>query len=133
MQHVVPKDTTIANGASLSSQTTGVHGTPGGGIDAEGLALVGVEMPAAWTAAAMTFQVSSNGLAGSFKNVKNADGTEFTLVVEADDMIPLAGLIDTLGWRFIKVRSGTKAAAVNQLAARTVRLLFREQRAGEYI
>lgn len=129
MQHLVPKDTTIANGASLSSQTTGAHGTPGGGIDAAGLALVGVEFPAAWTAADLTFQASATGVAGTFKDVFLADGTELKLVSPvADRVVPLPadGAQATLALRFIKVRSGTKAAAVPQLAERTIRLLFRQ-------
>ena len=127
MQHVVRKDTTIAEAASLSSQTTGTHGTPGGGIDAAGLMLVGVELPAACTAADITLQASSDGT--TFKNVFNADGTEFKITAPpAGSMIPLAGILDTMGMRFIKVRSGTSGAPVAQAAARTVSLLFREQR-----
>ena len=132
MQRVVPKDTVIANGGSLSSQTTGTYGTPGGGIDSAGLMLVGLEMPAAWTAADITFQASRDGT--TFKNVFNADGTEFKITAPpADAMIPLAGEIDTLAWRFIKVRSGISGATVNQVAERTITLLFREQRAGRYV
>ena len=126
MQHVVRKDTVIAEAASLSSQTTGTHGTPGGGIDVAGLMLVGVELPATWTAADITLQASSDGT--TFKNVFNADGTEFKITAPpAGSMIPLAGILDTMGMRFIKVRSGTAAVPVNQLAARTIRLLFRDQ------
>jgi len=130
MQHVVRKDTTIAIGTSLSSQTTGTHGTPGGGIDAAGLALCAVRLPTGWTDAAVTFAVSMDGT--TFDPVFNPDGTEFTLTAPvgnpAPRFVPLAPFIDTFGWRFIKVRSGTSGAAVNQAAARTVSLLFREQR-----
>lgn len=130
MQHVVRKDTVIASGASLSSQTTGTHGLPGGGIDAAGLALCAVRLPAGWTAAVVTFAVSMDGT--TFDPVYNPDGTEFQLAEPAGNpvprFVPLAPFIDTFGWRFIKVRSGTSGAPVNQAADRTVSLLFREQR-----
>ena len=123
MQHVVPKDTVIAAGASLSSQITGTHGTPGGGVDMEGQALVGIEMPSAWTAASVSLSVSSDGV--NFKTALKEDGTEWSASVAASQSLPISPLLSA-SWRFIKVRSGTSGAAVNQAAERTIRLLSRE-------
>lgn len=128
MTHPVKKETTIASGAALSSQTTGTYGTSHGGINMAGLTLVALDMPAVWTAADITFQESSDGV--TYRNVFNADGTEFKITLPlANQKIPLADL-DTAGWRFIKVRSGTAAAPVNQGAERIIGLIGRDLDAG---
>lgn len=98
----------IANAASLSSA-----------IDLGNAKLVGIQMPAAWTAASLTFQ-------GSWDGVTYADiydnATERTYTVAASRFLAL-NVGDWVGIRYIKVRSGTSGTPVNQGAARSITLL----------
>lgn len=113
---------TIANGAALSgavevSQRVGDART----------ALVGIVTdPTGWTAAVLTFDVSADGT--TYYPLYNAAGTEVS--------IPSAMLSTTSAWialdpadfagvAFVKLRSGTKAATVNQGAARALSLVVR--------
>jgi len=103
----------IANGASLSDaqQTLGVMGE-------------NVIMPAAWTAAGLSFEASETE-DGTFLPLFDALGVEITLTVLANQRMVLPmGLIRSHNW--IKLRSGTSAATVNQSAARTVTMLMRD-------
>jgi len=103
---VVTRTATIANGASLSDA-----------IQADGSAVVGVVMPAAWTAANLTIQASADDT--TYNNVYDELGTEKTIVASTDRYIPL-NPADFLGANSIKVRSGTAGTPVNQAAARSV-------------
>jgi len=100
---------TIANGESLS-----------GAVDLDSNTLVGISMPAAWTAAVITLSVSNDGT--NYASLYY-DGTEFT-VNEATASINIT-LDPTvlLPWRYIKVRSGTAGTPVNQDAERAITLL----------
>jgi len=95
----------IANGASLSDP-----------IDLTGLVLVGLQMPSAWTAAAITFQASADGT--TYADFYSA-GSELSLTVSASQFIRLDSSI-MLSARWWKVRSGTSGTPVNQGAARTI-------------
>lgn len=102
---------TIANGASLS-----------GAVDLGSASLVGIVMPAAWTAADLSFQVSADGV--TYGNLFDTIGAEYLIpsasaVAGQTISIPIA---DLLGWRYLKVRSGPAAAAVAQGAARVLTL-----------
>lgn len=101
----------IANNASLSD-----------GIDLKGYTLCGVEMPADWTDANLTFQGRTKG--GIWSNVYDRYGNELVVVADDDRYIPIDPL-DFLGVEEIKVRSGTSGSAVNQSAARTINLAVR--------
>lgn len=94
---------TIANGASLSD--IGVL---------NGVNLAAILMPAAWTAAGLSFQGSLDGT--TFGNVFDSIGAEVTIpsaAATASQMILIpAGAFD--GLQAIKIRSGTSGAAVNQ-------------------
>lgn len=99
-------DVVIANGASLSDP-----------IRLAGNVLAGVHMPAAWTAASLTFQVSNDGT--TWRNLFDAEGTEVEVVATAG----VAIILDTssfLPWRHMRIRSGTSALPVNQGADRTI-------------
>lgn len=102
-------EATIANGGSLSPA-----------VDMGGMALVGIQMPAAWTAATITLQTSDDN--STFRNVHNTAG-EVDLTVSASIQLMLAGL-EGLS-RYIKVRSGTTATPVNQGAERVIGLVCR--------
>jgi hypothetical protein len=95
----------IANGASLS-----------GAVDLGGRKLVGIIMPDTWTAASLTFQGSVDGT--NFFNVYDG-ATERALTVAAN-YYSAQNIADWVGFRWIKVRSGTAGSAVNQAAERTL-------------
>ena len=99
---------TIANGASLS-----------GAIKFGNRRLARIDMPAAWTAADLTFQGSVDGT--TFSDLYDADGNEYTIQADASRCIIVA-LNDFIGLPYIKIRSGTSAAAVNQSGTRTITL-----------
>ncbi len=103
---------TIANGASLSSV-----------VDLAGLALVGIEMPAAWTAANLTFQAAASASA-NVANFYDEMGGEFTASAAASRYIKIDPA-DFAGIKYLKVRSGTSGAPVAQGADRSITLVCR--------
>lgn len=101
---------TIANGASLS-----------GAVTLDG-ALVGILMPAAWTAASLSFAASLDGT-NFFPVVDGISGTEYSLTVAAGQFIAMEQLGLMVGVRQVKLQSGTSPAPVNQGAARVLTLV----------
>lgn len=112
-REVLQHNATIAAGASVSNA-----------IDLTGLVILSIQMPAAWTAAAITFQASYDG--ASFGDVYDDGGTEVTIAsanVVASRVIVNAGILEKLaGCRFIKLRSGTTGTPVNQGVAAVIRV-----------
>lgn len=104
---MVTRTVTIASGASLSDA-----------VDIEGAAIVGIQMPASWTAAALTFQGSSDDL--TFGNISNDAGAEKSITVSASAFvsIPVSSFLG--GCSSVKVRSGTAATPVNQAGDRSI-------------
>lgn len=113
------KDGAIAQGAALSAAVDG------GGPTASAL-----QLPAAnaWTDANITFD-------GSFDDVTygpvlaDNHNTEYVVTMPAtaalkNQIVPL-DLDVFAGIRYLKIRSGTAAAPVNQAAARSIRIVFR--------
>lgn len=104
---------TIPNGGSLSN-----------GVFTRNLDLFGILMPSAWTNAQLTFQVSDNG--EDWYDLYD-DTNEFSLPtqsVAADHAISGGVLADVFhAYNWIKVRSGTSAAGVNQGADRIIKLV----------
>jgi hypothetical protein len=99
---------TIANGASLS-----------GAVDIGGRKLVAIDMPSAWTAAALTFQASADGV--TYDDMYDG-ATERSLTVAASRYMML-NIGDWVGARYLKIRSGTSGTPVNQGGARTITLM----------
>jgi hypothetical protein len=107
---------TIANGASLSDSVF---------VDGR---LSGIITPAAWTAAAITFQASVDG--SSFFDVYD-DALETTAVertiasgnVGTSRFLALS-LVDWTAVTYVKVRSGTTGTPVNQGAQRVLTLVL---------
>lgn len=100
----------IANAAALSNA-----------IAVNGI-ITRIEIPAAWTAAALTFQVSSDGV--TFMDLYDDSGTE---VIIASASIPTGAvrairltLADWTNLLWLKLRSGTTGTPVNQGAERTI-------------
>lgn len=97
---------TIANNASLSDAVTlGAY---------RATALL---MPAGWTAASITFQVSVDGT--NYYNLYDAAGNEKTITVSTSRAVYLP-TDDFLGFKYMKIRSGTAGSPVTQLAERLV-------------
>ena len=78
-------------------------------------------MPAAWTAADMTFLASVDG--ENFFSLLDAAGVEVTLAVAADNFKRLT-LADWQAIPYLKLRSGTSGVPVAQLAARTIKVVL---------
>lgn len=104
------KDAVIASGQSLS-----------GVIDLEQLNITGFLIPASWTTAKLTFQISPDGT--TFGDLLDASGNEIQLIVSAGKFIGV-NLSELSGARFIKVRSGTSGTPVNQAADRTINIVM---------
>ncbi len=75
--------------------------------------LARIVMPSAWTAAVITFQTSPDGT--NWNDLYDASGAEYTIQAAASRSI-LVPLSDFLGTRYLRIRSGTSAAAVAQSA-----------------
>ena len=107
----------IANGESLSAAVA--LGTGGA------RQLVGIQMPAAWTTASLTFAVSFDG---TTYVPLYWDGAEYTILAAGGADASLGVSLEPsafAGWPFVKVRSGVAATAVNQGAERTLVVLTR--------
>lgn len=103
---------TIANGQSLS-----------GAIALGGLRLFGIVMPAAWTSASLTFQMSPDNGA-SWVNLYDDAGGEYMVAADASRYI----MLDPAAFAalpIIQIRSGTSGAPVTQGADRTLNLMLR--------
>lgn len=101
---------TIASGASLSPE-----------VNVNDMTIVGVEMPAAWDAAALTFAaLTADG--STFGVVRDDTGTEVTVASVAASAyvaIPAATAAKLVGLGRVKVRSGTSGVPVNQTGNRS--------------
>ena len=108
---------TIANGASLSDA-----------IDLRDYAIAAICLPAAWTAAAITFTASASQ-SGTYNSVYDDAGTEVAIasanVVASRVLVNKAILEQLAGLRWVKMRSGTAATPVNQGADRAVTVLLK--------
>lgn len=100
---------TIASGASLS-----------GAIDLGTARLAGIYMPSSWTTANLTYQASTDGT-NWFELYDNA-GNEYTTTVAAGEAV-IVPVSDTIGIRYIKIRSGTSGTPVSQGADRVLTLV----------
>lgn len=105
---------TIAPGASLS-------GPVATGVDT----LVGISMPAAWTAAALTFQVSPDG-GTTWQELYDGAGNEISITAAAGQFIQMTSYL-WRGMNMFQVRSGTAAAPVAQSAGAVITLIARPE------
>jgi len=97
----------IASGASLSEVfDLGQH------------RLWAIQMPAAWTAAGLTFQASLDGI--NYFNLFDNNNVEVTWTVAAAQFQYELFPAKWLAIRWLKIRSGTSGAPVNQAAERVL-------------
>ena len=92
----------IAAGQSLSD-----------GLDCTAGQIVRLTMPAAWTGANLSFQISSDG--NGYNDLVTIDGHEVVIPVVPGSAVVIAPLTDYLrAVAFLKVRSGTRQFPVIQ-------------------
>lgn len=106
-----PLEVTIASSGSITSA-----------IDTKGRTLVGIFMPASWTAASITFQAAITA-DGTYVDVYDTAGSELSVTADAGLYLPIDP-INFWGLTHIKVRSGTSGSAVSQGAERTLTLML---------
>jgi len=104
---------TIASGASLSSAVTIPKTSPQGTAPRS----VAIVMPAAWTAANLTFFVSADGV--NYAELYDGQGNEYTVVAGTSRYILLDPAVFTAITNF-KIQSGTTGSPVNQGASRSL-------------
>ncbi len=94
-------------------------------VAVQGKALVGLIMPAAWTAASIQFYASIDGSA--FQVVKDTTTASFMQTIPAADDWIVFPLADALFASYIKLASVTAGGVtpVVQGAAREIKLIFR--------
>lgn len=103
---------TIASGAALSDE-----------IILDGYELFAVQMPAAWTAAALSYQAKGT-VAGALADVV-LTGSEITDAVTVDQYVLLTNPVRAYS---VKLRSGVTATPVNQGGARELVAMLRALR-----
>ena len=110
------------------SATIAASGSLSGEVVLAGYRVVGLVMPAAWTAASITFEAATAS-GGTFNDVHDQGGTELTFTVAASQHIVLDAdaLENFAGIDVLKVRSGTSGTPVNQAAERVVTLVLRAE------
>lgn len=112
---MVPRNTlpiTIASGQSLS-----------GACDTLGCDVIALAFPAGWDAAAVTFQTSDDGV--TYRNVYDSAAEVSYAAAAADRWVMVNTSHLAMLGRFLKVRSGTSGAAVNQTADRLLKVITR--------
>lgn len=108
--------------------TIAASGSLSGEVDTGGRRLAGIVMPAAWTAAVITFQAAAKSTAdgGTYRDLYDDLGNEVQVQAAASRSIGLDALAYALApFRFLKVRSGTGASAVNQAVQADLGLVFK--------
>ena len=110
----IKRTLTIANADSVSDA-----------LDLTDTNLLGLIMPAAWTSAALTLEVSPDGSSWypAYDAVGSQTGFIASPVVSAAYAVDLSAL---LAWRYVRLRSGTTATPVTQGAARPIIAITRE-------
>lgn len=83
--------------------------------------IAGIVMPAAWTAAVLTMQMSADD--ATFNDVYDQSGSEVTIQAGAARYITL-NPADFVGANALKVRSGTTGTPVAQGAERIITLVL---------
>lgn len=99
--------------------TIPANGSVSNSISAVDTALVGFITPAAWDAAALSIEVSMDEV--SWFSPKDSQGLSVGYL--ASPLTATAYSVDAaalLPWRYLRFRSGTSAAPVNQTAARAI-------------
>ena len=103
---------TIADGASLS-----------GAINLHNMTLVSLQIPASWTSAKISFAASLDDT--TFGSLLTPTGEIASTAALADGNVLALDPSAFFGQQYLKVRSGTAAAATNQTGAKIIRVVAR--------
>lgn len=103
----------IASAGSVSGTVLCGEGVP-----------VALIMPAAWTAASITFQGSADN--STFNNLYDESGSEITFTVSTSRWVSIPATYFA-GIRFLRLRSGTSGVPVAQAADRTITVVTRRE------
>lgn len=125
----MPNEMTYARAGRIYNKTVTIADSasqPTDGVDLGDETLCGVIVPSTWSTAAISF-LAATTLTGTYYPLYSASGAEVvtgsitggTAVWVALDPADFAGV------RYLKVRSGTSAAAVNQSGGDTLTLVTR--------
>ncbi len=90
-------------------------------VDLFGGVLIGIQMPASWTAGSITFQASADGT--TYRNLYKDDGNEMVIQAAAARYIAIDPTY-LRSVRYMKVRSGTSGTPVIQVAERLLTLVL---------
>lgn len=88
-----------------------------------GARVLGIQMPATWTAAALTFLGSVDG--STYQSIYDSAGSEVSITAVQAHYVALPDTSVLAGLNYLKVRSGTVGSPVQQAADRTLVLLVR--------
>ena len=102
---------TITSGTSLSAA-----------LHLDGTHPVALVMPAAWDAASITFQTSDDGT--TWSNLYDSS-SEYTISSAGASRRIILNPSDFASVTYLKIRSGTSGAAVNQTADRIIKVIAR--------
>ena len=108
---VVPVD--IAAGSSLTDA-----------INLGGLRLFGIVMPAAWTTANLTFQMSPDA-GTTWVNILDQNGNEVLSSGDVSTYVAMNTPSNFAPVQYLRVRSGSSSVSVAQAAKRTLNLMVR--------
>ncbi len=109
-------------GSQTRNATIAINTSLSGAVDITGCTVAGIIMSAGWDTASITAQASVDGT--NFYNLYDEFATEVTVSAAASRFIRLSPA-DWWGVRYVKLRSGTSGTAVNQTAARTLKVVCR--------
>lgn len=107
-----------------------------GGIDLGANSLVAIEVPSTWAGGAViTFQAKGAGINDEesdpedWNDVYDDAGTEVSVTVASNRVVVIGTVTKAAigAVRYLRIRSGTAAAPVNQNPARNLRLLVKGQ------
>ena len=91
-------------------------------IDLEGYQLFGIQMPATWVTANITFQTSFDGT--TFQDAYDDSGLEITLqALQGKNISVDINALKLAPWKYVKFRSGTSGTPVDQTATRILKIV----------
>ncbi len=102
--------------------TIAVGQTDSNAIDLNGLELVGLFIPANFTATSISLQTST-AIGGSYVAVQDGYGSTYSMTVAASKYVPINNFNIVAGLRFLKVTAGTSQASTDAVITLAMRSL----------
>lgn len=104
--------------------TIALNGKQSDSVNIQDHQLLGLKMPAAWTAATVGFLGSTDNV--NFATIYDDNGIEAQAIVDASRAVSLvSNALAIAPWPYIKLRSGTEALEVAQLAGRSIEIVMK--------